>query len=58
MAFALDEHHLVVEGGGAVGIAALLSGKVRELGNNVAVVLSGSNVDIPILMEIARNHDF
>ncbi len=50
MTFALEEHHLVVEGGGAVGIAALLSGKVRDLGKNVAVVVSGGNVDIPILM--------
>ncbi len=56
MAYALEEHHLVVEGGGAVGIAALLSEKVRDLGKNVAVVLSGSNVDIPILLEAARNH--
>jgi len=56
MAFALEEHHLVVEGGGAVGIAALLSEKIRELGNNVAVVLSGSNVDIPILLEAAQSH--
>ncbi len=51
MAYALEEHHLVVEGGGAVGIAALLSEKVPELGKNVAVVLSGSNVDIPILLK-------
>ena len=56
MAFALEEHHLVVEGGGAVGIAALLSEKVPDLGKNVAVVLSGSNVDIPILLEAAQNH--
>jgi len=56
MTFALEEHHLVVEGGGAVGIAALQSEKVRDLGKNVAVVLSGSNVDIPVLLEAARNH--
>ena len=55
MAFALKEYHLVVEGGGAVGIAALMSQKVRELGKNVAVVLSGSNVDIPILLETVQN---
>jgi threonine dehydratase len=55
MAFALEEHHLVVEGGAAVGIAALLSEKVRELGQNVAVVLSGSNVDTPILLEAVQN---
>jgi threonine dehydratase len=55
MAFALQEHHLVVEGGGAVGIAALMSEKVQEMGNHVAVVLSGSNVDVPILMQTAHN---
>lgn len=53
MAFALHTHHLVVEGGGAVGMGALLSGKATELGRHVAVVVSGGNVDIPLLMRIA-----
>ena len=44
MVWALEEHHLVVEGGGAVGLAALLHGKVAPLGRHVAVVLSGGNV--------------
>jgi threonine dehydratase len=57
MAHALAELHLVVEGGGAVGIAALLSEKVRELGRNIAVVLSGSNVDTSVLLEAARARD-
>jgi threonine dehydratase len=56
MAFALEEYHLVVEGGAAVGIAALLSQKVPNLGKNVAVVVSGGNVDIPILLEAVQNH--
>ena len=54
MAYALEEYHLVVEGGGAVGIAALLSEKVPNLGKNVAVVVSGGNVDIPVLLEAAQ----
>lgn len=54
MAFALEKHHLVVEGAGAVGIAALLHRKVKEVGRNVAVVVSGSNVDIPLLLKIAK----
>ncbi len=57
MAYALEEYHLVVEGGGAVGIAALLSEKVPNLGKNVAVVVSGGNVDIPVLLEAARSRD-
>ncbi len=56
MAFALEQHHLVVEGAGAVGIAALLHRKVREVGRNVAVVVSGSNVEIPLLLKIAQDH--
>lgn len=46
MAYAFREHHLVLEGAGAVGIAALLHDKVPRLGRHVAVVLSGGNVDM------------
>jgi threonine dehydratase len=54
MTFALEKEHLVVEGGGAVGISALLAGKVKNLGGKVAVVISGSNVSMPTLMEVAK----
>ena len=53
-AFALQQHHLVTEGAGAVGIAALLHQRVSELGHNVAVVVSGGNVSLPVLMEVAK----
>jgi threonine dehydratase len=56
MAFALNEHRLVVEGAGAVGMAAILSGKVKKYGQHVAVVISGSNVNLPLLLRIAREH--
>jgi threonine dehydratase len=56
MVFALEHHHLVVEGAGAVGIAALLQERVREVGRNAAVVVSGSNVEIPLLLRIAQKH--
>jgi threonine dehydratase len=36
----------VVEGGAAVGIAALLAGKIRPPGDNLVVVLSGGNVEM------------
>ena len=55
MASALESHHLVVEGGGAVGMAAILYDKVEWLGQHVAVVVSGGNVDVPRLLEIAGN---
>ena len=53
MAFALEREHLVLEGGGAVGIAALLAGKAHGLGRTVALILSGGNVDLALLLEIA-----
>jgi threonine dehydratase len=56
MAFALERHHLVVEGGGAVGIAALMSGKLPHLGKSAAVIISGANVDIDILLQVVRDH--
>jgi threonine dehydratase len=56
MAFALERHHIVVEGGGAVGVAALLCRKVERLGQHVVVIISGRNVDTPLLLKIARSH--
>jgi threonine dehydratase len=54
MVFALEEHHLLVEGGGAVGIAALLSGKLAETKGSLVVVVSGGNVDLPLLLRLAE----
>ncbi len=45
MAFAFRWLKLVVEPGGAVALAAALSGKVDLKGRAVAIVLSGGNVD-------------
>ena len=55
MAFALDKHHLVVEGGGAVGIAALLHRRVLRVGRKVIVVVSGSNVELALLLKTAQS---
>jgi len=57
MAFAFHAHHLVVEGGGAVGIGAILSGKAKTVGQHVAVVISGGNVDGTQLLHIATHRD-
>lgn len=45
VAFAFHELKLVVEPGGAVGLAVLLAGRLDVRGKTVAVVLSGGNVD-------------
>jgi threonine dehydratase len=49
VAFAFHELKLVVEPGGAVALAALLSGRLDVHGKTVAVVLSGGNVDGAVL---------
>jgi threonine dehydratase len=54
MVFSLEKHRLIVEGGGAVGIASVLYGKIKELGKRVAVVVSGSNVELPTLFTLAQ----
>ncbi|MEX0759271.1 MAG: threonine/serine dehydratase [Tistlia sp.] len=45
MAFAFNRLKLVVEPGGAVALAAVLSGKIATAGRTTAIVLSGGNVD-------------
>lgn len=48
----LFQEKLVAEPSGALGIAALLSSKPGSLGKNVAVVISGGNLDSGLLKEI------
>ena len=51
--FLLERQKLVVEGAGAVGVAALLHNKLDSLqGKKVAVVLSGGNMDVTLLSVI------
>jgi threonine dehydratase len=49
----LERAKLVVEGAGAVGVAALLDGKAGGSGP-VAVVLSGGNIDPTLLISVMR----
>ena len=48
----LERSKLLVEGGGAAGLAALLAGRVR--GRNVVCVLSGGNIDSRLLQSVVR----
>jgi len=57
MVFLLERTKLVVEGAGAVGVAALLAGKLGPKHGTTAIVLSGGNVDAGLLAEVARRHE-
>ena len=52
VAFAYRELKLVVEPGGAVGLAALLAGRIDAKGKNVVIVLSGGNVDADLFAKL------
>jgi threonine dehydratase len=54
MRFAFRSLKIVVEPGGAVALAALLSGKVDAVGKTTAIVLSGGNVDPEMFASIQR----
>ena len=59
--FAWAEHRLVVEPGGAVALAALLSGKAEaasEMGAGTVAVLSGGNIDPALHARIVGNQAF
>ena len=58
MVFLLERAKLVVEGAGAVGVAALLGGRLTlsPSGTTIAV-LSGGNVDAGLLAAVARYHE-
>jgi threonine dehydratase len=52
MVHLLERSKTVVEGAGAVGLAAILAGRVS--GRKVVAVLSGGNIDTPLLMQVIR----
>jgi len=53
MGVAVRHLHTVVEGGGAVGLAALLEGMLEPVDGPTVIVLSGGNVDPARLAEIS-----
>ena len=58
MVLLMERCKLVVEGAGAVGVAALLGGHVAPAASGTTVaVLSGGNVDPGLLASIARRHE-
>jgi threonine dehydratase len=58
MVWLMERAKLVVEGGGAVGVAALLAGDLTPApSGSTLIVLSGGNVDAGLLASIAQRHE-
>ncbi len=56
IAFMHREHHQVVEGGGAVAVAALLAGRVETAGHRIGIVVSGGNIADEKLLPICEKY--
>ena len=54
MRYAFEVLKLVVEPGGCVGLAALLTGKVAARGKTVGLIFSGGNVDPELFARVLR----
>lgn len=50
----ISHEHLLIEGAAAAGPAAFLSGKYKAAGN-VAVILTGANIDVSVLADVLRS---
>lgn len=58
MVLLLERAKLLVEGAGAVGVAALMTGRVRPATEGeTCVILSGGNVDLGVLPGLVRRHE-
>jgi threonine dehydratase len=54
----LERSKLYVEGGGAVGLAALMTGKISPAAvGTTCIVLSGGNVDMGLVPNLVRRHE-
>jgi threonine dehydratase len=52
MAFLFDRLKIVTEPSGAIGVAALLAGRIDAHGGRVGVIVSGGNVGVARFAEL------
>ncbi len=58
MVWLMERSKLVVEGGGAAGVAAAMAGRIPPArSGSTVVVLSGGNVDAGLLAAVAQRHE-
>jgi len=58
MAFMMDKHRMIMEGAAATGVAAVLTGKIPPQAGDLAVIISGQNVDLSVLLTVVQNYTF
>lgn len=56
MAYMMDKHRIIMEGAAATGIAAVLGKRIPKQEGDVAVIISGHNVDLSVLLELIQKY--
>lgn len=54
--YAFIEDKIILEGAGAVGIAALLNNRIPNLGNSTVIIASGGNIDNNLLLSLIQRY--
>jgi threonine dehydratase len=57
MVFLAERSKLIAEGAGAVAVAALLSGRLEQVGGSTVAIVSGGNVDSGLLAGLLLRHE-
>ena len=58
MAYMMDKHRIIMEGAAATAIAAVLGKRIPHQEGDVAVIISGQNVDLSILQTLIQKYTF
>ncbi|RNF39085.1 hydroxyectoine utilization dehydratase EutB [Planococcus salinus] len=56
MAYMVHHHRLIMEGAASTGIAAVLGNKLQEQKGDVAIIISGHNVDFSVLLQVMEQY--
>lgn len=56
MAYMMDKHRIIMEGAAATGIAAVLGKRIPNQEGDVAVIISGHNVDLSVLLALIQKY--
>ncbi|MFC2949408.1 hypothetical protein ACFODW_13890 [Virgibacillus sediminis] len=54
----MDKHRIILEGAAATGIATSLGKRISNREGKIAVIISGHNVGLSILLKLIRNYSF
>lgn len=57
MALMMDKHRIIMEGAAATGIAAVYGNKISHQSGDIAIIVSGNNVDLSVLFSVYQKYN-